>query len=123
VLVPDPGFVAHKSGALISEGELVSISLREKNGLCPSHSDVTSLLTPKSRVMFLSFPNNPTGSILQHREARGLAKIARERDLLVISDEVYEKIIYDGAKHAWIAAFPGMLERSACATVSRLKHG
>lgn len=90
MLVPDPGFVAHKSGALISEGELVSISLHEKNGLCPSPSDVTSLLTPKSRVMFLS-------------SARA--------------------IIYNGAKHAWIAAFPGMWERSARATVSRLKHG
>jgi aminotransferase len=73
--------------------------------------------------MLLNFPSNPTDSILPHKTARELAKITCERDLLVISDEVYEKIIYDGAKHAWIAAFPGMLERSACATVSRLKHG
>jgi aminotransferase len=62
--------------------------------------------------MLLNFPNNPTGSILSHKEARELAKIACERDLLVISDEVYEKIIYDGAKHECIAALPGMRERT-----------
>jgi aminotransferase len=84
VLVPDPGFVAYEPCIAISEGKPVSISLREKNGFCPSPSDVTSLLTPKSRVMLLNFPNNPTGSILPHEEARELAKIACERDLLVI---------------------------------------
>ena len=73
---------------------------------------MTSLLTPESRVMLLNFPNNPTGSILSHEEAIRLAKIAAERDMLVISDEVYEKIVYDGTKHECVAALPGMRERT-----------
>ena len=112
VLVPDPGFVTYEPCVAISDGRPVSIPLFEKNGFCPCPSDVTSLLTPKSRVMLLNFPNNPTGSILSYKEVRELAKITRERDLLVISDEVHEKIIYDGTKHECIAALPGMRERT-----------
>lgn len=111
-LVPDPGFVAYEPCVAISDGRPFSIPLFEKNGFCPCPSDVTSLLTPKSRVILLNFPNNPTGSILSHKEVRELAKIVCERDLLVISDEVYEKIIYDGAKQECIAALPGMRERT-----------
>jgi len=66
----------------------------------------------KSRVMILNSPNNPTGSVLSHDDLAGLAKLAVERDLIVISDEVYEKITYDNAKHYCVAAFPGMRERT-----------
>jgi aspartate/methionine/tyrosine aminotransferase len=56
--------------------------------------------------MLLNFPNNPTGSVLSHNEARSLAKMVVERDLLVISDEVYEKIVYDGVANECMATFP-----------------
>lgn len=112
VLISDPGFVAYEPCVTLSEGVPVNIPLREENSFKPSVRDVTSLLTPESRVMLLNFPNNPTGSILSHEEAIGLAKIAAERDMLVISDEVYEKIVYDGTKHECMAALPGMRERT-----------
>jgi aminotransferase len=112
VLVPDPGFVAYEPCVAISEGKPVSLPLYEKNGFSPFASDVTSLLTRESRVILLNFPNNPTGSILSHKEARELAKLACERDLLVISDEVYEKVLYDGAKHECMAVLLGMRERT-----------
>jgi aminotransferase len=62
--------------------------------------------------MILNFPNNPTGAVLSYDEAVALAKIAVDRDMIVISDEVYEKIIYDGTKHYCLATFPGMRERT-----------
>jgi len=63
-------------------------------------------------VIILNYPNNPTGAVLSYDEVAALAKIAVERDLIVISDEVYEKIIYDDAKHYCLATFPGMRERT-----------
>lgn len=112
VLIPDPGFVAYEPCVALSGGKAVGFSLREKNDFRPSLRDVTSLLTSRSCVMLLNFPNNPTGSVLSHNEACSLAKMAVERDLLVISDEVYEKIVYDGVANECMATFPGMRERT-----------
>ncbi len=86
--------------------------MREDNDFRPSIDDVTSLITDKSRVMILNYPNNPTGSVLSYDEVAALSKIAVERDLIVISDEVYEKMVYDGVKHYCLATFPGMRERT-----------
>ena len=112
VLIPDPGFVAYEPGVFLSEGAPLYVPLLEKNEFRPAIDDVTSLITDKSRVMILNFPNNPTGAILSYDEVAALAKIAVERDMVVISDEVYEKIIYDGAKHYCLTTFPGMRERT-----------
>jgi aminotransferase len=112
VLIPDPGFVAYEPGVLLAGGVPVHVPLFEENDFKPSIDDVTSLVTDKSRVMILNYPNNPTGSVLSYDKAAALSKIAVERDLIVISDEVYERIVYDGAKHYCLATFPGMRERT-----------
>jgi aminotransferase len=112
VLIPDPGFVAYEPCVLLAGGIPVHVPLREENDFRPSIDDVTSLITNKSRVMILNYPNNPTGSVLSYDEAAALSKIAVERDLIVISDEVYERMFYDGAKHYCLATFPGMAERT-----------
>ena len=112
VLIPNPGFVAYEPCVALSRGKTVGFPLREENGFGPSIRDVTSLLTAKSRVMLLNFPNNPTGSVLTHDDAHLLAKTAVEKNLLVISDEVYEKIVYDGMRNECMATFPGMRERT-----------
>lgn len=112
VLIPDPGFVCYEPGIFLAGGIPVHFPLLEKNEFRPSIDNVISLLTEKSRVMMLNFPNNPTGAILSYNEAASLAKIAVERDMIVISDEVYEKIIYNDAKHYCLATFPGMQERT-----------
>jgi aminotransferase len=108
VLIPDPGFVVYEPGVFLVGGVPVHVPLLEENGFKPFVDDVTSLVTDKSRVMILNYPNNPTGAILSYDEVAALAKIAFERDMIVISDEVYEKIIYDAAKHYCFAAFPKM---------------
>jgi aminotransferase len=112
VLIPNPGFVVYEPGVLLGGGIPAFVHLRENSDFRPSIDDVTPLVTSKSRVMILNYPNNPTGAILSYDEAAALAKLAVERDMIVISDEVYEKIIYDGAKHYCLATFPGMRERT-----------
>ena len=112
VLIPNPGFVCYEPSVILAGGIPVSIPLLEERGFKPSVDDVMSRITRESRVMLLNYPNNPTGSVLSHEEAAELAKIAVERDMVVISDEVYEKIIYGGEKHQCFAAFPGMRERT-----------
>lgn len=112
VLVPNPGFVCYEPSVRLAEGDPVSVPLLEKNGFKQSAGDVTSLITKESRVIILNYPNNPTGAVLSHDELAALAKVAVENDLIVISDEVYEKIIYDGSKHYCAATFPGMRERT-----------
>jgi aminotransferase len=112
VLIPNPGFVLYEPSVLLAGGVPVYVPLLEKNDFKPSIGDVMSLITDKSRVMIFNFPNNPTGAVLSYDEVAALAKIAVERDLIVISDEVYEKIIYDDAKHYCLATLPGMYERT-----------
>lgn len=112
VMIPNPGFVAYEPGVLLAGGATVDMPLLENNGFRPSVHDVTSLVTAKSRVMLLNFPNNPTGAVLSGDEAASMSHIAVERDMIVISDEVYEKIVYDDAKHCCMATFPGMRERT-----------
>lgn len=112
VLIPDPGFVTYEPCVLLAGGVPVHVPLLEENDFKPSIDDVTSLLTDKSRVMILNYPNNPTGSVLSYDEVAELSRIAVERDLTVMSDEVYEKMVYDGVKHYCLATFPEMRERT-----------
>jgi len=112
VLVPDPGFVCYEPDVLIADGIPVSVPLFEKDGFKYDADVVMSRITDKSRVMIVNSPSNPVGHVLSYEEAASIAKIAVERDLIVICDEVYEKIIYDGMKHHSLAAFPGMKART-----------
>ncbi len=112
VLIPDPGFVCYEPVVFIAGGTPVSMPMQENDGFKPDMETVTSLITKKSRVIILNSPNNPTGSVLTFDELAELAKLAAENDLIVLSDEVYEKILYDDAKHYSLATFPDMRERT-----------
>jgi len=112
VLLPDPGFVCYQPDVLLADGVPVSIPLFEKDGFRHDADVVMSRITDKSRVMIVNSPNNPVGHVLSYEEAAGIARIAVERDLIVICDEVYERLVYDGVKHYSLATFPGMRERT-----------
>ncbi len=112
VLVPDPGFVCYEPGVLLAGGVPVSMPLLEKDRFRLNADVVMSLITDKSRVIITNTPNNPTGSVLSYDDIAKLAKLAVEHNLIVISDEVYEKITYDDVKHHCLATFPGMRERT-----------
>jgi len=112
VLVPDPSFVCYTPGVLMTGGVNVPAPLREENGFKLTSDVVMSHITDRSRMIIINSPNNPTGSVLSYNDIAEIAKVAVERDLIVISDEVYEKITYDDAKHYCLATFPGMRERT-----------
>ncbi len=112
VLIPDPGFLCYQPSVSLAGGKPVFIPLLEENKFSLRAEDVISHITDKTRMIILNSPNNPTGSVLSHGDLVKVAKIADERDLLVISDEVYEKITYDSAKHYCFASLPKMRERT-----------
>jgi len=112
VLVPDPGFVTYKPSVKVAEGTVVPIPLKEENDFRFNADSVRSLITKRSRILIINSPHNPTGSVLSYEDLNSIAKLAVEHDLIVISDEVYEKITYDGVKHYCVASFPGMRERT-----------
>lgn len=112
VLIPDPGFICYKPDVLMAGGVPVSMPQYEEKDFRLDAQDVIPLITDRSRVMIINSPNNPTGSVLSYNDMVKLAKLAVERDLIVISDEVYEKIVYDDAGQYCLAAFPGMRERT-----------
>ncbi|UCG45200.1 MAG: pyridoxal phosphate-dependent aminotransferase [Candidatus Bathyarchaeota archaeon] len=112
VLIPNPGFVCYRPSVLMAGGIPVSMPLLEENNFTLNAETVMPLITDKSRVILINTPNNPTGSVFPYNDLAGLAKLAVERDLVVISDEVYEKITYDNSRHHCLATFPNMHERT-----------
>lgn len=112
ILVPDPVWlnyihVPHFFGAVP-----VSYKLREENDYQIDLDEIEGLITPKTRMLVINTPGNPTGVVQSRETLEKLADIAKKHDLIVVSDEIYEKLVYDGAKHVSIAALPGMKERT-----------
>ena len=112
VLIPDPGFLCYHPAVCLAGGKPVFLPLLEKDKFSLRAEDVISHITNKTRMLILNSPNNPTGAVLSHDDLTKIARVAVECDLLVISDEVYEKITYDDAKHFCFASFPKMRERT-----------
>ena len=112
ILVPDPVWlnyihVPHFFGAVP-----VSYKLREENDYQIDLDEIEGLITSKTRMLVINTPGNPTGVVQSQETLEKLAEIAKKHDLIVVSDEIYEKLVYDGAKHVSIAALPGMKERT-----------
>lgn len=112
ILVPDPVWlnyihVPHFFGAVP-----VSYALKEENDYQIDLDQIESLITPKTKMLVINTPGNPTGVVQSYETLEKLADIAKKHNLIVVSDEIYEKLVYDGAKHVSIAALPGMKERT-----------
>jgi aminotransferase len=112
LLVPDLGWVNYYSVPVIVGARLATFQVREEAAFRPEAAAVSSAVTPLTRMILLCSPGNPTGAVLQAREMDGIARLAQEHDLLVVADEIYEKLVYDGARHVSIASLPGMRERT-----------
>src|SRR5450759_2710150 len=111
VLIPDPEWPPAAGNILAARGVPVGYRLHEANGWRPDFDEIESKMTPKTRVLYLNSPNNPTGGVLTRADIERLAAIARRHDLWVISDEAYEDVVFDG-EHISIASLPGMYERT-----------
>lgn len=112
LIVPDPGFLVYGSQVLLAGGNPVYLPLREENKFQLDPVELKKLITSRTRAILLNSPSNPTGMLLGEEVLKEIAKIANDYDLLIISDEMYEDIIFDGLKHVSIASFPGMKERT-----------
>ena len=112
ILVPDPVWLNYINVPNLLNAVPVTYELKEENGYQLDIDEIRGKVTDKTRAIVIVTPNNPTGGVLTEDVLGELAKLAVEKDLLVISDEVYERLIYDDAKHISIASLPGMKERT-----------
>lgn len=111
VLIPQPSYVSYLPCALLADGVPVVIELQEKNQFKLTREELLSAITPKTKVLILPFPNNPTGAVMEKEELSALVDVLIEKDIFVISDEIYGELSYHG-EHTSIASFPGMRERT-----------
>jgi aspartate/methionine/tyrosine aminotransferase len=111
VIVPDPGYPIYESVTRFVGGVPVPIGIRQENDFRLDPDELASLVTPRTKLIVINSPANPTGGVLTPRDLRRIADIAIEHDLAVLSDEIYSRILYDGT-HTSIAALPGMRERT-----------
>jgi aspartate aminotransferase/aminotransferase len=113
VIIPSPYFPAYDDQVKIAGGVVRRVQSRMEKGFRPQPEDIDVAVTPRTRIILINSPNNPTGATSTLEELKGIAEIAKKHDLLVISDECYEKFAYDAdTPHISIASLPGMKERT-----------
>ncbi len=110
-IYPDPGFPIYSSMIQFSGARGVPLPLRERNGFDPDLDELRSLVTPRTKAIVLNSPHNPTGAVLSATAIQEIARLARERDLWVLTDEIYGEILYEG-RHRSLLAEEGMAERT-----------
>lgn len=111
VIVPEPCFVSYKPCVAFAGGRPVAVPLRASEDFKLRVEDLEPNLTPRTKVLMLCYPNNPTGAIMTREDLEPIAELAREHDLLVVSDEIYGELTY-GGEHVSIASLPGLKERT-----------
>ncbi|MBA3307058.1 MAG: pyridoxal phosphate-dependent aminotransferase [Chloroflexi bacterium] len=111
VIYPDPGFPIYESMTRFVGATPVPIPLREENEFRMDVQELRSLVTDRTRLIIFNSPHNPTGSVVTESDLAAIAELAIERDITVLADEIYSRILYEGEHHS-IAALPGMAERT-----------
>lgn len=111
VLIPQPSYVSYEPCTILAGGKPVIINLKAENEFRLTKEELLEAITPKTKVLVLPFPNNPTGAIMEKKDLEAIAEVIKEKDLYVISDEIYSELTY-GRKHVTIASLPGMKERT-----------
>jgi aspartate aminotransferase len=112
VLMPNPSWVTYEPCVQLAGGKAIPVTTTDENQFRFIPDDVAELITPKTKMILFNSPSNPCGAVETREDIKGLADLAKDHNLLVLSDEVYEKIIFDGMKHFSIAAEPGMMDRT-----------
>lgn len=111
VIIPQPSYVSYLPCAVLADAKPVIINLKEENQFKLTADELEDAITENTKVLILPFPNNPTGAIMNREELEAIAKVIIEKDIFVISDEIYAELTYSG-KHVSIAEIPGMAERT-----------
>ena len=111
VILPEPCYVSYLPCIKLADGVPVTINLKEENEFKLTPEELLGAITDKTKILILSYPNNPTGAIMTRSDLEPLVKIIKEKDIFVISDEIYAELTYQ-MDHCSIASFPGMRERT-----------
>ncbi len=112
VIYPNPGFPIYESAIEFVGGKAVPLTLKEEKDFRFDIAELKSLISNKTKLLIINSPENPTGGILTKEDIYQIAELAIKHDLLVLSDEIYSRIVYDGFEHFSIASIPGMQERT-----------
>jgi aminotransferase len=119
VIVPQPCFVAYTAEVVFAGGAPVPIATRVENNFQVTGAEIASKITPKTKAILIGYPNNPTGAVMSRERLMEIAQLAEQHDLLVISDEIYDRLVYApmdgggmGAQHTCFPSLPGMQERT-----------
>ncbi|MEY2501756.1 MAG: aspartate aminotransferase [Verrucomicrobiota bacterium] len=104
VLIPSPYWVSYPDMVRLAGAEPVIVQTTERNGWKMRASDFENAMTPRTKMLILNSPGNPTGSVYTREELEGIVEVASEEDIYILSDEIYEKLVYDDAKHVSIAS-------------------
>ena len=111
VISPDPGYVAYEADIVFAGGVPVPVPTYAQYDFGVRASEIAAAITPRTKMILIGNPNNPTGAVVPRKELEGIAQLAIEHDLIVAIDEVYSRLVY-GTEHVSIAAMPGMRERT-----------
>ena len=112
VIVPDPGYPIYASLTSFVGGRAVPIPIRQEHDFRLDVDELASLITDRTRMLVVNSPANPTGGVLTRDDIERIAELAVRHDLVVLADEIYARILYDGAEHVSLASLPGMAERT-----------
>ncbi|MCR5559046.1 MAG: aminotransferase class I/II-fold pyridoxal phosphate-dependent enzyme [Schwartzia sp.] len=112
VLIPEPCYVSYKACTVLAGGVAVPVPTKIENEFRITPADLEAHLTPKTKVLLIGYPNNPTGAVMSRSDLIEIANFAEEHDLIVISDEIYGNLTYGGEEHVTFSSLPGMKERT-----------
>ncbi len=112
VIVPQPCFVAYTASVLLAGGAVVDIPTYAADNFQVRAADIAAAITPRTKAILIGFPCNPTGAVMDRQGMLEIAKLAEQHDLIVISDEIYDRLVYGGHQHVMFATLPGMVERT-----------
>ncbi len=112
VIIPTPCFVCYEPLARMADGVPVTVVTEEKDSFKLTPEKLRAAITPKTKLLVMPFPNNPTGAIMKREELEEIAAILRDTDIMVLSDEIYAEMTYGGGRHVSIASLEGMRERT-----------
>ncbi len=112
LIIPTPCFVSYQAETVLAGGVPVEIPCRFEDNFEVDPQAIAAAITPRTRAILISFPNNPTGAVASRECLLQIAKLAEEHDLIVISDEIYDRLVYGGHQHVCFSALPGMRERT-----------
>ena len=113
VLIPQPSYVSYEPCCVLANGTPVIIELKAENEFRLTAEELENAITPKTKLLVLPFPNNPTGAIMEKKDLEAIAKVIEKYDLYVLSDEIYSELTYlEDQNHVSIASLPGMRDRT-----------